>query len=307
MRKKRKSAAGVLCARRGPMRISRDDMREIMIVSTSQLLERAAECGFAVPALNVDNLESVKAVLEVSAELNAPVIVQTIPATLRYGGEETYVALVRALYKGGADIALHLDHGGDEEICARCVGYGYTSVMIDGSALPFEDNVALTSRVVKYAHRSGVAVEGELGCIGGKEETAGKVEYTDPDQAAEFVARTGVDSLAIGVGTAHGVYHGTPHIAIDRIEEIAAKVHVSLVLHGASGLSDEVIRASIAAGIRKINFATQLRQAFTAGIKKGMELYPDAFDPKKYMPVAIDEIRDAVRKIIAICGAADRG
>lgn len=278
-----------------------------MIVTTSILLDRAAHGGYAVPALNVDNLESVKAVLEASAEMNAPVIVQTIPATLRYGGEATYVALVNALYDGGADIALHLDHGGDEEICARCVGYGYTSVMIDGSALPFEENVALTSRVAKFAHRASVSVEGELGSIGGKEETQGKVVYTDPDEAAEFVARTGADSLAIGVGTAHGVYHGTPHIAIDRIEQIAAKVHVPLVLHGASGLSDDVIEAAIAAGIRKINFATQLRQAYTAGIKKGFELFPDAFDPKKYMPVAVDEIKKEVKRIIVLCGAANRG
>ena len=161
--------------------------------------------------------------------------------------------------------------------------------------------------MVKFAHRASVSVEGELGSIGGKEETQGKIEYTDPDEAAEFAARTGVDSLAIGVGTAHGVYHGTPHIAIDRIEEIAAKVHVPLVLHGASGLADDVVKAAIAAGIRKINFATQLRQAYTAGIKKGFEKFPDAFDPKKYMSVAIDEIKKEVKRIIALCGAANRG
>ncbi len=278
-----------------------------MIVTAKELLTKAKRDGYAVPALNVDNLESVKAVLEAAEELNAPIVVQTIPATLRYGGEKTYVALVGALYRGGADIAVHLDHGGDEDICARCIDNGYTSVMIDGSALPFEQNVALTSRVVKAAHARGVSVEAELGAIGGKEETEGKIEYTDPDEAAEFVERTGADSLAIGVGTAHGVYRGTPHIAIDRIAQIAAKTDIPLVLHGASGLSDEVIESAIAAGISKINFATQLRQAFTAGVKRGLAEHPDAFDPKKYLPCAIDRIKSEAGRIIALCGAANRG
>lgn len=278
-----------------------------MIVTVKRLLSDAAAGGYAVPALNVDNMESVKAVLEASYALNAPVIVQTIPATLRYGGIKTYAAMVRALYGGGADIALHLDHGGDEEICAKCVEAGYTSVMIDGSALPFEENVALTRRVVLAAHRSDVSVEAELGAIGGKEETEGRIEYTDPAEAEEFVARTGADSLAIGVGTAHGVYRGTPHIAVDRIGEISAKVDVPLVLHGASGLSDDVVRASIAAGIRKINFATQLRQAFTAGLKEGLAKYPEAYDPKKYLPYAVGAVRAEAERIIALCGADGKG
>ena len=154
-----------------------------------------------------------------------------------------------------------------------------------------------------------MSVEGELGSIGGKEETQGQGRLYRPRRGGGVQSRAQArDSLAIGVGTAHGVYHGTPHIAIDRIEQIAAKVHVPLVLHGASGLSDGRHRGGDRpAGIRKINFATQLRQAYTAGIKKGFELFPDAFDPKKYMPVAVDEIKKEVKRIIALCGAANRG
>ena len=251
-----------------------------MIVTNKDLLEKARVGGYAVPAFNVDNLESVLGVLRAAENTGRPVIIQTIPRTLKYGGVPAYSALVRALYKGNPDISIHLDHGGDLAICSACIDAGYTSVMIDGSALAFDDNVELTKKAVQLAHPRGVSVEGELGTIGGKEETESVVRYTEVAEAEEFVARTGVDSLAIGVGTAHGVYKGVPHIAVDRIEEIAAKVDVPLVLHGASGLSDDVVRACIRAGISKINFATQLRQAFTQGLKEGLAANPDAFDPK---------------------------
>ena len=173
--------------------------------------------------------------------------------------------------------------------------------MIDGSALPFAENAALTGRVVQYAHARGVAVEGELGTIGGKEETAGSVSYTDPDEAAEFARITKVDALAVGVGTAHGVYKGTPHIAVDRIAKIAARTPVPLVLHGASGLSNKVVRDCIAAGISKINFATQLRQAFTSGLKASLEKHPQAFDPKVYLPDAVEAVKAAAKEIIELC------
>lgn len=272
-----------------------------MIVTNKVLLDNARRGGYAVPAFNVDNLESVIGVLRAAENTGRPVIVQTIPRTLKYGGIPAYSALVRALYKGNPDISIHLDHGGDVAICKACIDAGYTSVMIDGSALDFYGNVALTKEVVGLAHPLGVSVEGELGTIGGKEETEAQVRYTEVAEAEEFVALTGVDSLAIGVGTAHGVYKGVPHIAVDRIEEIAAKVDVPLVLHGASGLSDDVIRACIKAGISKINFATQLRQAFTAGLKQGLAANPDAFDPKVYLPAAIDRVREASEQIILLC------
>lgn len=272
-----------------------------MIVGNKILLENARRGGYAVPAFNVDNLESVLGVLRAAENTDRPVIIQTIPRTLRYGGIPVYSAMVRSLYKGNPDISIHLDHGGDVGICKACIDAGYTSVMIDGSALDFDGNVGLTKQVVDVAHPLGISVEGELGTIGGKEETQSEIKYTEVSEAEEYVLRTGVDSLAIGVGTAHGVYKGVPHIAVDRIEEIAAKINTPLVLHGASGLSDEVIIACIKAGISKINFATQLRQAFTQGLKEGIAENPEVFDPKVYLPKAIQRVREAAEKIILLC------
>ena len=175
--------------------------------------------------------------------------------------------------------------------------------MFDGSMLPFEENIAKTREVTAMALPLGVSVEGELGAIGGKEEGDTELEssYTKVDEAVEFVQQTGVTSLAIGVGTAHGVYKGTPHIRVDRICEIHNATPVQLVLHGASGLSDDVLRECIDAGICKINFATELRQAYTSGIRKALSDDPDVFDPKLYMPIAIEEIKKVVRAKIEIC------
>lgn len=272
-----------------------------MIVTNKQLLSTAKRKGYAVPAFNVDNLESVLGVLNALNSTGKPLIIQTIPRTLKYGGIPTYAALTRALYKGGADLSIHLDHGGDIETVKACIDAGYTSVMIDGSMLDFDKNVSLTKQVVELAHKSGVSVEAELGTIGGKEETEGQIKYTEVSEAVEFVKLTGVDSLAIGVGTAHGVYKGTPHIAVDRIKEIADKVDIPLVLHGASGLSDEVIRACIGAGINKINFATHLRQAFTEGLKKGLADKGATYDPKTYLPFAIKAVQEVAERIINLC------
>lgn len=272
-----------------------------MIVTNKQLLSTAKRKGYAVPAFNVDNLESVLGVLNALNSTGKPLIIQTIPRTLKYGGIPTYAALTRALYKGGADLSIHLDHGGDIQTVKACIDAGYTSVMIDGSMLDFDQNVSLTKQVVELARKSGVSVEAELGTIGGKEETEGQIKYTEVAEAVEFVKLTGVDSLAIGVGTAHGVYKGTPHIAVDRIKEIADKVDIPLVLHGASGLSDEVIRACIDAGINKINFATHLRQAFTEGLKKGLADKGATYDPKTYLPFAIKAVQEVAERIINLC------
>lgn len=272
-----------------------------MIVTNKQLLSTAKRKGYAVPAFNVDNLESVLGVLNALNFTGKPLIIQTIPRTLKYGGIPTYAALTRALYKGGADLSIHLDHGGDIQTVKACIDAGYTSVMIDGSMLDFDQNVSLTKQVVELARKSGVSVEAELGTIGGKEETEGQIKYTEVAEAVEFVKLTGVDSLAIGVGTAHGVYKGTPHIAVDRIKEIADKVDIPLVLHGASGLSDEIIRACIDAGINKINFATHLRQAFTEGLKKGLADKGATYDPKTYLPFAIKAVQEVAERIINLC------
>lgn len=272
-----------------------------MIVTSRELLLKAKKGGYAVPAFNVDNLESVLGVLSAASILSKPIIIQTIPRTLKYGGIATYSSLVKANYKGGADLAVHLDHGGDVQICKDCIDAGYTSVMIDGSALDFDKNVELTKQVVDMAHACGVSVEAELGAIGGKEETESQIKYTEVDEAVKFVEMTNVDSLAIGVGTAHGVYKGTPRIAIDRIKDIASAVDVPLVLHGASGLSDEVITNCIKAGISKINFATHLRQAFTQGLKKGLASEKATYDPKTYLPYAIEAVQNAAMDIIKLC------
>lgn len=269
-----------------------------------ELMRDALANGQAVPAFNIDNLESALAVTEVLRETGSPVIVQTIPRTLNYGGVSSYTALMRELTADcNTDYAMHLDHGSSLELAAKCIRAGYTSVMYDGSLLPFADNVAKTREVTAMALPLGVSVEGELGTIGGKEEGDADLEasYTKVSEAVEFVERTNVTSLAIGVGTAHGVYKGTPHVRVDRIREIHAATDVQLVLHGASGLSDEVLRACIAAGICKINFATELRQAYTAGIRKALAADPDVFDPKLYMRTAIDEIKDVLRQKIAVC------
>ncbi len=273
-------------------------------VTTYSLMKEASENGYAIPAFNIDNLESALAVTQVMNETGLPVIVQTIPRTLNYGGVATYPALMKALMKGcSTDYAMHLDHGNGIDISQKCIDCGFTSVMFDGSTLPFEENVIKTKEVVDLASHYGVSVEGELGTIGGKEEgdTDLEANYTKVSEAVEFAEKTNVSTLAIGVGTAHGVYKGIPKINVDRIKEIHSAIDTPLVLHGASGLSDETLKACIDAGISKINFATELRQAYTAGIKAGFKKYPDAFDPKTYMPEAIEYIKKVLLEKIKVC------
>ena len=273
-------------------------------VTSFDLMNEAQKKGCAVPAFNIDNLESAMAVAQVMKETGLPVIVQTIPRTLNYGGISTYPAMMSALMKDcGTDYAMHLDHGSSAELAKKCIDSGFTSVMYDGSTLPFEENIAKTSVVTDFALKAGVSVEGELGTIGGKEEgdTDLEASYTKVSEAEEFVRRTNVSTLAIGVGTAHGVYKGTPHINVERIKEIHAAIGTPLVLHGASGLSDEVLKDCIAAGITKINFATERRQAYTNGIKAEFAKDPEVFDPKIYMRGAIDNIKEVLRHKINIC------
>ncbi len=275
-----------------------------MVVSSARLMKKASREGYAIPAFNIDNLESAMAVSEVMHEMRLPVIVQMIPRTLNYGGIAMYPAMMRELMADcPVDYALHLDHGNSLALTQKCIASGFSSVMFDGSAMSFEDNIKLTKEVTDYALPMDVSVEGELGTIGGKEEGDTDLEatYTKVSEAEEFVRRTNVSTLAIGVGTAHGVYKGEPKINVQRIKEIHEAIETPLVLHGASGLSDEVIRDCIAAGISKINFATELRQAYTNGIKAEFEKDPEVFDPKIYMRGAIDSIKDVIRAKIKIC------
>ena len=275
-----------------------------MVVSSARLMKRAEKENYAIPAFNIDNLESAMAVSEIMHEMRTPVIVQMIPRTLNYGGIAIYPAMMRELMADcPVDYALHLDHGSSLALAKKCVAGGFSSVMFDGSLMPFEDNIKFTKEVTDFALPMDVSVEGELGTIGGKEEgdTDLEASYTKVSEAEEFVRRTNVSTLAIGVGTAHGVYKGTPHINIERIKEIHAAIDTPLVLHGASGLSDEVLKDCIAAGITKINFATELRQAYTNGIKAELAKDPEVFDPKIYMRGAIDNIKEVLRHKINIC------
>lgn len=275
-----------------------------MVVSSARLMKRAEKENYAIPAFNIDNLESAMAVSEIMHEMRTPVIVQMIPRTLNYGGIAIYPAMMRELMADcPVDYALHLDHGSSLALAKKCVAGGFSSVMFDGSLMPFEDNIKFTKEVTDFALPMDVSVEGELGTIGGKEEgdTDLEASYTKVSEAEEFVRRTNVSTLAIGVGTAHGVYKGTPHINIERIKEIHAAIDTPLVLHGASGLSDEVLKDCIATGITKINFATELRQAYTNGIKAEFAKDPEVFDPKIYMRGAIDNIKEVLRHKINIC------
>lgn len=275
-----------------------------MVVSSARLMKRAEKENYAIPAFNIDNLESAMAVSEIMHEMRTPVIVQMIPRTLNYGGIAIYPAMMRELMADcPVDYALHLDHGSSLSLAKKCVAGGFSSVMFDGSLMPFEDNVKFTKEVTDFALPMDVSVEGELGTIGGKEEgdTDLEASYTKVSEAEEFVRRTNVSTLAIGVGTAHGVYKGTPHINVQRIKEIHSAIDTPLVLHGASGLSDEVLKDCIAAGITKINFATELRQAYTNGIKAEFAKDPNVFDPKIYMRGAIDNIKEVLRHKINIC------
>lgn len=275
-----------------------------MVVSSARLMKKASREGYAIPAFNIDNLESAMAVSEIIHEMRLPLIVQMIPRTLNYGGIAMYPAMMRELMADcPVDYALHLDHGNSLALAQKCIASGFSSVMFDGSAMSFEDNVKFTKEVTDYALPMDVSVEGELGTIGGKEEGDTDLEatYTKVSEARDFIRRTNVSTLAIGVGTAHGVYKGEPKINVQRIKEIHEAIETPLVLHGASGLSEDVVRDCIAAGISKINFATELRQAYTNGIKAEFAKDPEVFDPKIYMRGAIDSIKDVLREKINIC------
>lgn len=257
-----------------------------MFVTTKDMLERAQEGHYAVGAFNVENLEFVMAVVRAAEERRSPVILQTTPGTVRYASLDYLVAMARvAAEEASVPVALHLDHGDGFNRCVQAMRAGYTSVMIDGSHMLFEDNVTLTASVTKVALPIGLPVEAELGKVGGKEDdgpvVVGESPYTNPDEAEEFVARTGCTSLAVGVGTAHGVYKGTPHIEQGVLREIRARIDVPLVLHGTSGVPDDQVAEAIANGICKVNYATELRQAFMRGFMGHMTENPMCFDPKK--------------------------
>ena len=230
------------------------------LVTTKKLLSDAQAGGYAIGAFNVENMEMVQAVVAAAQELNSPVILQTTPSTVKYASLEYFYANVKtAAEKATVSVVLHLDHGSSFDLAMQALRSGYTSIMIDGSHLDFEDNIKVTKAVVDACHPSGVSVEAELGKVGGKEDGLDGGQgnpNTDPQEAALFVEKTGVDSLAIAIGTAHGIYKGEPNVDIERLSEIKAVVSVPLVLHGTSGVPDETVKECIARGICKVNYAT---------------------------------------------------
>ena len=281
-----------------------------MLVKSKELLLDAQRNKYAVGAFNVENMEMVLAVLNAAEETKSPVIMQTTPGTVKYAGADMYFANIRAAARRTKiPVACHLDHGNTLAIAVQALHAGYTSIMIDGSKLPFEENIALTKTVTEICHAVNVPVEAELGRVGGKEDgldNSGDNPYTDPDEAAIFVERTGCDSLAVAVGTAHGVYKGTPHVNFDVLAKIHEVVNIPLVLHGTSGVPDEQVIRCVSMGMCKVNYATDLRIAYTYGVKRYMKENPGVFDPKKYGTYGMEEVKRYVKERMQVIGSCGR-
>jgi len=306
------------------------------LTSSQAMLAKALENGYAVGAFNISNMETIQAVAAAAKAANAPVIIQATPGTVKYAGIAYLLGLVRAAAEGaGAGIALHLDHGEDFETCKLCVDAGFTSVMIDGSKLDFADNVALTKEVCEYAHERGVPVEAELGRLAGIEESveadSRAAAFTAPGEAAAFVAKTGVDSLAVAIGTSHGAYKfkEEPYLDFERLKKIRSLLpRTPLVLHGAStvpaefvarcnehggdftearGVPEDMIRKAAQFGICKVNIATDLKLVFMSELRKYLNENPSELDPRKYLSPARASVSAFVRHIIRdVLGAAER-
>ncbi len=303
------------------------------LVSTKEMFKKAYEGGYAIGAFNVNNMEIVQAIVEAANELKSPVILQASKGARDYANPVFLRKLVEAAVETtNIDIALHLDHGDTFELCKECIDSGFTSVMIDGSHLSFEDNVALTKRVVEYAHQHGVTVEGELGQLAGIEDDV-NVEhhsYTNPDDVEEFVRRTGVDSLAIAIGTSHGAFKfkpgQKPQLRFDILEEVEKRLpNFPIVLHGASsvsqeyvkiindnggkmadaiGIPEDMLRQAAKSAVCKINIDSDLRLAFTAGIREVFNAKPEVFDPRTYLKVSRNYLKTLVaHKIKTVLGS----
>ena len=303
------------------------------LVNTKEMFKKAYEGGYSIGAFNISDLEQLQGVLEACKERNSAVIIQASKSAISYAGIDTLVELVKAASEEiGVDCALHLDHGPNFEMAKKCIDAGFTSVMIDGSHLDYEENVAITKQVVEYAHPKNVTVEAELGVLAGTEDdvTSDVHKYTEPDQAVDFVNRTGVDSLAIAIGTSHGAFKfkGEAKLRFDILEEIQSKLpNYPIVLDGASavdqdavatcnkfggdiagakGVPVEMLRKASEMAVCKINMDTDLRLAMTAAIRKFMAENPKEFDPRKYLGAGRDAIKEVVLgKIDTVLGSKD--
>jgi fructose-bisphosphate aldolase class II len=294
------------------------------LVTTKEMFEKSMKEGFAIGAFNVNNMEIIQAIVDAAAEENSPVILQASSSAIKYARPIYLKKMIEAAtLETNIPIALHLDHGPDFETCKACIDAGFTSVMIDGSKYDFEENIAITKKVVDYAHERGVVVEAELGKLAGIEDdvnvSADDAMYTDPEQAKEFVERTGCDSLAIAIGTSHGAYKfkGEAKLRFDILAKIKELIpNTPIVLHGAStvipelvdmcnqygadipgakGVPDEILNTASKSGVSKINVDTDLRLAMTAAIRKVFAENPSAFDPRKYLAPARDLIKETVK------------
>lgn len=272
--------------------------------TSKEMLIKAQKGRYAVAAFNAENMEMVMAIIEKAVAMRSPVMIQTTPSTLKYASPAMYRAMVKTLAdKASVPVCMHLDHGNSAALAEECLNAGYSSVMIDGSKLVLSENIALTKQVVEAAKKYGVPVEGELGSVGGKEDDLESANgYTVPSEAALFVKETGVDSLAVGIGTAHGVYKTTPVLDVERLKKIREVVDIPLVLHGASGLTDAAVKECIENGICKVNIATELRQAYTAAVREFLVADGAAFDPKKFGRPAMERVKATVEQKILMCG-----
>ena len=306
------------------------------LVTTKEMFEKSMKEGFAIGAFNVNNMEIIQGIVDAAAEENSPVILQASSSAIKYARPSYLKKMVEAaLEEHNIPITLHLDHGPDFETCKACIDAGFTSVMIDGSKYDFEENVALTKQVVDYAHPRGVVVEAELGKLAGIEDdvnvAASDAMYTDPEQAKEFVERTGCDSLAIAIGTSHGAYKfkGEAKLRFDILAKVKALIpNTPIVLHGAStvipelvemcnkygadipgakGVPDEILHEASKSGVSKINVDTDLRLAMTAAIRKEFVENPSVFDPRKYLTPAREKITEVVEhKIRDVFGSSNK-
>lgn len=275
------------------------------------LLVRAREEGFAVGAFNLNNMEFLQAIAEAAEEEDSPVILQVSQGAARYAGLPNIVAMARAATEERrVPAALHLDHGTSFDMVVKCIQAGFSSVMIDGSKLPLDQNAELVSRVVSVARPAGVSVEAELGRILGTEDeitvTDREATFTDPHEAARFVELTGVDSLAVAVGSAHGLYRGEPELDFQRLQEIALRVDIPLVLHGASGIPDEAVKKAVALGISKVNIDTELRIAFVSSLRDFLLEHPREFDPRKVLGPSRDAVKLVVKGKMSLFGCSGK-
>lgn len=278
-----------------------------MYTTSKEMIETARRGGYAVPAFNAENLEMVQAIIAAAEEMKSPVMIQTTPSTVKYLTLHEAVAMVRAeAERASVPVALHLDHCESYEGVSAALKEGYTSVMIDGSKLPYEENIEVTKKVVADAHKMGVTVEAELGTVGGKEDGhSAAIAYTDPDEALDFFTRTGIDIFAVAIGTSHGFYKGEPKLDFDLLAKIAKMIDAPLVLHGGSGIPDEMIRKTIELGINKVNFATELRAAMTAAVREALK-DEGIIDPKKFMGPGRKAVIELCKHKIELCGSQNK-